>query len=159
MKKIMEEYTEIVNDNIYTQSGKWFCDTGVFEELKSFWLSEYQNLVDKLGTENNELRTYHICQTSNDLQNIIERSSLFADRIIIPDMTVLMGIGLTAEHYQYTQETVLGFLSVISELTDWINEGIVVVVPNRLNGALNYSMDQREIKRFFKVYYYKYIIH
>ena len=150
MKKIMEEYTEIVNDNIYTQSGKGFCNTDVFEELKSFWLSEYQNLVDKLDKENNELRTYHFCKTSNDMQNIIGRSSLFADRIIIPDMTVLMGLGITAESYQYTKETVLGFLSVISELTDWINEGIVLVVPNRINGILNYSMDKKEVKRFSK---------
>lgn len=146
----MEEYTEIVNENLFTQNGKHFFYEKVFEELQSFWLCEYQNLVDKLEEKNNELRTYHFCQNLNDMHNIIERSSLFADRIVIPDATVIMGLGLKPENYQNSLKIAYGFLSVVSELTEWINEGIVIVVPNRLNGIFNYSMDKKQVKCFSK---------
>lgn len=148
MKQIMEEYTEIVNDYILMKNGKFLCEDAkdLFNELDTFWLCEYDNLMNKLQKQSDELRTYHFSKTSNDVQNIIERSSLFADKIIIPDMSVLMGAGLNPSNYQMSYETALGFLSVVYELTDWINEGIVVVIPNRLNGSLNYSMDSSQIE-------------
>lgn len=144
----MEEYTEIVNENMYTENGKCYCQDTVFSDLTTFWLCEYQNLAEKLQKDDNKLKTYHFCKTANDIENIVGRSSLFADRIVIPDTTTLMGVGLIPENYQLSFETSMGFLSVVSELTDWINEGIVVIIPSRFTGAVNYSMDKTQIDLF-----------
>lgn len=146
----MQEYTEIVNSNIYTQNGKYYCKETVFDDLRTFWLCEYQNLADKLDKSNDELRTYHFCKSTNDVQKVVERSALFADRIIIPDITPLMGVGLTQGNYQQSLEMSIRFLSVISELTDWINEGIVVIIPSRFFGSANYSMDIKQNDSFLE---------
>ncbi len=150
MKKIMEGYTEIINDYFYMNSGGFICKdaTDFFNELNTFWLCEYENLMNKLQKQSDELRIHHSPKTSNDVRNTIERSSLFADKIIIPDMNVLMGAGLNKSNYQTSCEIALGFSSVIYELTDWINEGIVVVIPNRFHGSLNYCMDSSQIESF-----------
>lgn len=154
MKKIMEQYTEIIHDYFSMDKGRFYCKntTDFFDEINIFWLCEYENLMRKLQKQSDELRTYHFCKTSNDIQNIIERSSLFADKIIIPDMNILMGAGLNQNNHQISYETALGFSSVIYELTDWINEGIVVVIPNRFNGSLNYCMDSSQINSFINIF-------
>lgn len=161
MQKIMEEYTSIINEYIFRDNKKiiYRDESGLFEELNTFWLCEYQHLVNKLQRDNNELRTYSHYQTVDDIKNIVERSALYADKIIIPDISVGMGVGfippknISMWPSDFKSKASLDFLSVVSEFTDWINEGIVVIIPDRLHGIINYDLVPEQRNEFYKKYH------
>jgi hypothetical protein len=134
MKNVMDEYLEILDIYIGEQNGTLYINHP--EELllviDSFWMNNFQEMLDYLKEPTNSLRTYHEF-FGQDVTKDVSRISLFSDEIIISDHFVTASRQLrpnfelrNADRFRYA----FSFIKNIYELREWINEGIVIVVPS-----------------------------
>lgn len=134
MKDIMNEYLEILDIYIKEKNGVLnLNDPGeLLLLIDSFWMNNFQKMLDYLKEPTKSLRTYHEF-FGQDVTKAVGRVSLFSDEIIISDHFVTASRNLrpnfklqNADHLRYA----FSFIKNIYELREWINEGIVIVVPS-----------------------------
>lgn len=134
MKNIMDEYLGILDIYIKEKNGILYINHP--EELllviDSFWMNNFQKMLDYLKEPTNSLRTYHEF-FGQDITKDVSRISLFSDEIIISDHFVTASRNLRPNfklqntgHLSYA----FSFIKKIYELREWIYEGIVLVVPS-----------------------------
>lgn len=138
MKEIIGEYLQILNDYIKFEErdGNIFCKPIEVEELStvldSFWISEYDKLIEKIRSFDG-IKTMNYGIIPENLEVYIKRSSLYSDLIIfdapLDSYTLKSNFKnnkVTAQESEYLYYT----LSKINKFKDWIDEEIVTLVPH-----------------------------
>lgn len=134
MKNIMDEYLGILDLYITEQNGILYIDSPdqLLLAIDSFWMINFQKMLDYLKEPTNSLRTYHEF-FGQDITKDVTRISLFSDEIIISDHSVTASRNLRPNFkLQNTGRLsyAFSFIKNIYELREWINEGIVIIVPS-----------------------------
>ena len=141
MTNPINEYIEIL-DNYIIEKNKEIIISNQNEllvNLESFWVCEYQNILEKMQNESSGLRTFHFGDYLNNFDNLkktVNRYSLFSDEIVIFDPTPVLNINTKSPfHDKVNQKSITEYVTTIYELKDWINEGIVTILPSCSFGA------------------------
>lgn len=141
MTNPINEYIEIL-DNYIIEKNKEIIISNQNEllvNLESFWVCEYQNILEKMQNESGGLRTFHFGDYLNNFDNLkktVNRYSLFSDEIVIFDPTPILNVSTKIPCYsKQNQNSITEYLTTIYELKDWIEEGIVTILPSCFFGA------------------------
>ena len=154
MKKIMNDYLEILNDFIRLEKPKKgndkvsvkYLDPTLIElktNVESFWSSNIDRMSSEL-TNKKGLNTYYENQQP-DYEKMFRRLFLYTDRIILTDpfSYYLNSVTQTSsrELIYLVNKMLAKYLLFFNQVMDWIDEELVIMVPsfaltNKLNGDL-----------------------
>jgi hypothetical protein len=140
MKKIINEYLEILNDYIEVEERGGKTYTKLIEPkelsiiLETFWATEYEKIIKEIKNFKG-IKTINHGIIPKNPETFIKRSSLYSDLIILeaPLDSILLESSLDNKKKSDMLLLRLSYeLPKLNEITDWIDEGIITLVPPRL---------------------------
>jgi len=139
MKEIMDEYFQILNDYVKLEEEEQnMVRTTLINArelsiiLESFWTTEYEKLLDKIKNFDG-LKTICYGNIPENPENFIKRSALYSDLIVIEDPLgphILNALLVNEKNFDNRFSVAIsGPLLRLNKIKDWVDEGIVVLLP------------------------------
>lgn len=145
MKEIMDEYFQILNDYVKVEpiesEEQKIIRTTVIDArelniiLECFWSTEYEKLLDKIKNYDG-LKTICYGNVPENIEKFIKRSALYSDLIVIEDplgphiLSEVLKINDKKKFGNAFNTAISGPLLRVNKIKDWIDEGIVVLLPH-----------------------------